>query len=69
VFCEQVAVLVALEIDAALFKVACALTNSGCNIREGHVTVSLPVLQCINGEVPEIRTPNKRIVPIREGVF
>jgi len=33
----EVTVMVALEIEAALFKVACALTNSGCNIQEGDV--------------------------------
>jgi len=41
VLCKQVTVLVALEIDAALFKVACALTNSGCHIKEGDIKVSI----------------------------
>lgn len=36
-----VTILVALEVEGALLKVASALTNSGCSIQEGSVEVSL----------------------------
>lgn len=35
-------ILVALEIEGALLKVASALTNSGCSIQEGAVEVTSP---------------------------
>ena len=45
-----VTILVALEVEGALLKVASALTNSGCSIQEGYVEVGL-MLPCCNDAV------------------